>query len=210
MGELARKRSARDLWISRSHLWAGGLVVLLALGVSFLGGYTLGTRRVEPGVAEPTLTGEVGDDELVELLARIDASSDPTGGLGSLSFPDELASTEASATLPDPQEEEDPSAVVQPGFEEVVGEVDPVPPGTWTIRVASLGEREEAARLKAALIERELPAWQRMERVGGEATWQVSVGGYPDERAARTALVALKASLVGVPEISGADVAELQ
>ncbi len=210
MTELIRERNAHDLWISRSHLWAVGVGVFLALGISFLGGYTLGSRRVEPRLAEPTLTGQVGDDDLVELLARIDASSDPTGGLGALSFPEELASAEASPTLPDARQEADGSALVQPGFEEVAGEVDPVPPGTWTIRVASFAQRDEADRLKSALIERELAAWQRLERVGGEATYQVSVGGYPDERAARTALVALKASLEDVPEVRTADVAVLQ
>ncbi|MEQ1564918.1 MAG: hypothetical protein ABMA64_04720 [Myxococcota bacterium] len=84
MSELARRRDARDLWISRGHLRAGAALGLLACAASFLLGFVVG--RDHP----PTPSTAAPDESLVDLLARIEATADPDAAVRELTFPDTL------------------------------------------------------------------------------------------------------------------------
>jgi hypothetical protein len=94
--ELTRSRRARDLRVSRGQLYALGVAVLLFTGVGFSMGFAVGQRQV-PEPVEPSVgfLGEVPDDRLVELLARVEASADPASGMHRLTFPDALKEQDA-------------------------------------------------------------------------------------------------------------------
>lgn len=178
-GDLARRRSARDVWISRSHVWAAGIGAVLSIAVSFGAGYTLG-RSEPPPAPRDGYAGQAADDELVEVLARVDANVTTDGGVQSLTFPDTL-------TAP--------------------VEGDPPPPGRYTIEVARFGAVQVARPLRDHLREANLPAWIGVERVGGTPTYHVAVGGYPAEKVAETALEGITEAVTtydgpaGVPEV---------
>ncbi|MBA2321432.1 MAG: hypothetical protein H0V89_09775, partial [Deltaproteobacteria bacterium] len=95
MSDLDRRRNARDLWISRSHLAALGVGTAVLTATAFAVGFSLargdGAERVPA-----SLLSEVPDDRLVELLARVEASQDPLGGIATLTFPADLS------RVPDP------------------------------------------------------------------------------------------------------------
>ena len=111
--DLVRRRRAHDLWISRGHLWAGATVTLLLMGISFSMGYKVGTSsQVSDDGAQAFLT--VPDDSLVELLARVEASADPDGGVNDLTFPDALANPTDEVEIPAEPPADSPHVVVKP------------------------------------------------------------------------------------------------
>lgn len=99
MGELARRRNARDLWISHGHLRAAGVGVVSLLIAAFVAGASLRGTPSEEGATATWLADEA-DAELVELLARVDAAGEPDGGLSRLTFPTALAAGEAVPVAP--------------------------------------------------------------------------------------------------------------
>ncbi len=201
MSELARRRNARDLWISRSHLVALGLGAGILSAITFSIGYTL---RDDPGgVRVPaSLLAEVPDDRLVELLARVEASEDPLGGIAGLTFPEDLSH------VPEPILPMGPP--LPPGTEPVVVlapvvsipptqvHIDASPPafapladaapaGAFTARVATYDGAEgatQAIALRATLRAAGLEAWVGTRLIGGQPRYRVAVGGYPDEASA--------------------------
>ena len=98
MGELARRRSARDLWISRGHLWAIATGAVLLTVVAFSLGVSAG--RADGAIGEQDRLGPAPDDQLVTLLARVEASMDPTGGVRELTFPDALLGVDVVLDVP--------------------------------------------------------------------------------------------------------------
>lgn len=174
-GDLARRRSARDLWISRSHVWAAGAVVVLSLAASFGAGYLVGQE--EPAPAERVAYTDAAEgEELVEVLARVDANVHIDGGVGELTFPHAL-------TAP--------------------VEGDPAPPGRYTVEVGRFGAIDTARPLRDHLRAAGLSAWLGVERVDGTSTYRVSVGGYPAEAAASAALAAINEAVVSYPGTVG-------
>ena len=99
MGELARRRNARDLWISHGHLRAVGVGVVSLLIAAFVAGASLQRTPAEEQ-AEATWLADQADAELVELLARVDAAAEPDGGLRRLTFPTALAAKDAIPVAP--------------------------------------------------------------------------------------------------------------
>ena len=179
MGDLARRRSARELWISRSHVWAAGLLALLAVGVAFGAGYLVGRGEPTPA-ARPGFVDDAAPGELVEVLARVDASVSSDDGVHELTFPDALTSPV---------------------------EGDPPPPGRFTIEIARFGAVETAQPLREHLRKAGLAAWIGVERNDGTPTYRVAVGAYPAEQAATDALQGVVDALgtfegsAGVPHV---------
>ncbi|MFK7930464.1 MAG: hypothetical protein AB8H79_19910 [Myxococcota bacterium] len=99
MGELARQRRARDLWISRSHLWALGVGVVAATAIAFFAGWSL-ARPASSGTGVAVGAAEPADESLVELLARVDANAVAGNGVEHLTFPDALGGSDEAAVLP--------------------------------------------------------------------------------------------------------------
>jgi len=189
MGDLARRRAARDLWISRGHLKAALVGAFLLSGVSFGVGYVLGADA--PAAAAPRGTGfvaQVPGEDLVELLARVEATRSPDGAVEALTFPDSLsgAAPAQGPVAPGPADDAEPVAFVTPPTDGPA--VQAPPEGIFTLRVSEVGT-VEAARALAAQIEVEgLQPWVGAEIRDGELRYTVSLGGFASERAAAAAL----------------------
>lgn len=189
MGDLARQRSARDLWISRSHVRAMATGTLVLAGTAFVVGFAIGRDAV------PAATIDVAapnDGDLVELLARVEAAARPQGGIETLTFPDALAGVPAAAPALDAPlpSAEAPTAVVEPSPDPgpVVGDA---PVGRFTVEVARHENGAEAAVLRERLRAADLDAWVSLELVDGRPVHHVVIGGWADEEAAGAALVEL-------------------
>ena len=103
MSELARRRRARDLWISRGHVWAALAAAALIGLAGFIGGWWMaGSRTASP--AAPVVT--TADEALVDLLARVDRRVVAHDGAETLTFPDALMGIGGPATVPEPAAED--------------------------------------------------------------------------------------------------------
>lgn len=219
MGDLARRRNARDLWISRSHLWALGAGVAVLGITTFLLGVSLGRAEAERTDDAPrTLIAEVPDDALVELLARVEASADPLGGIDLLTFPGELSRvTEPIVAVgpplppglaplmlpPPPTGPEEPPDVLEiaAGAVAMTPIADVRPSGAFTVQVLQLDGPDgaaEAVGLRNDLRKSGLEAWIASELVAGTPRYRVSVGGFPDEAAAKAAVAGVHEKTPGL------------
>ena len=189
MGELARRRRARDLWISRNHVVAAAIAAAMGMVGSFALGATLTSRPAAPAAQAPTLLGTASDESLVELLARVESAREVGGGLGKLTFPDALSGEGVALPLPEAEAElEALEAVVPPGELEAVPAADPLPEGTWTIEVDEAADLQRARQLRSLLHQADQPAWLAARLVEGRTVYRVGVGGYASEEAAESAL----------------------
>lgn len=193
MGELARKRAARDLRISYSHLWAMGAGTLLLVGISFGLGFSLAHGPESSHAAEPApLVPGDDDGRLVELLARVEASSRPHGGVEDLTFPDALTGQVAQgpvAPMEGTDVATDPPTPVEPGpATPTLPEGDAAPSGAFTLEVGRFTEAVAAESARDRLREAGLPAWMSVALIEGKPEMRVAIGGYADAETAATAL----------------------
>lgn len=209
MGDLERQRDARDMWISRSHLVAMAAGALVLAGTAFALGFTVGRSTAPPG-AVATADGE---RDLVDLLARVESSSRPHGGVDDLTFPTALGGTDVGpAPLPGALSTPKPSdaalqAPLPPGEPVLVpgGETDAAGDtphgGAFTIEVARFDDAVKADVLKKRLIGTGLDSWVALREVDGKAAWRVEVAAYPDQSGADAALpdVVARVKALGVP-----------
>lgn len=191
MSELARRRNARDLWISRGHLAAAASGAASLAVASFAIGFFLGEHR-RPPVGEPPPFAP--DEGLVELLARIETTAALPGGVDeALTFPDLLRS-EAEPRIPAPEGPREGRVVVggqAPPF------ADAPPPGAFTVVVGGGADPAAVQAEAQALRHRGLAAWVSVAVVDGAFAYRIGVGGFADEAAAREALALARAA--GVP-----------
>lgn len=197
MTELRRRRSARDLWISRGHLWAAGTAAGLLAVIAFSLGVVVGGGEPAHASAEPVRLPDVPDDSLVELLARVEASADPSGGVSELTFPDVLAGGPRTARVPEGAQVTSGPAVVTPAPGSSGPQVDARPSGSWTVLVLATPSEDRARALRDQLQARELEAWLGLVQVAGHPEWRVAVGGYSSESQAEAAVADLQRS--GLP-----------
>lgn len=209
MEELKRQRNARDLWVSRGHLYAMAAGTLVLSLTTFVLGYTIGRDRAPEAPTEVAVA--VGDEPLVELLARVEASARPHGGVDALTFPDALegtpalvpgvAMTDAGPVLPIPPPviSDAVPVVAEPGnAPEPVG--DATPSGSFTVEVSRFEHADDAVLEKQKLRAAGLDAWIGLAHVDGRPVHRVSIAGYADEPAATAALpdVAAKVRSLGL------------
>ena len=100
MGELARRRHAKDLWISFGHVRAGAMVFLAMIVGSFVAGYSIADSGEPAAPGHVPWLADAADQELVDLLARVDASAEADGGLSRLGFPEMLSEADADLSVP--------------------------------------------------------------------------------------------------------------
>lgn len=185
MGELARRRQARDLWISRNHVRAGAAIGAFLLVAAFAAGASTATREVAY-VDSPAWLEKTADTELVELLARVDAAGEPDGGLSRLTFPTALASDEAISVAPPYGEKALSSThIVTSGGG--ASTATPLPLG-WAVVIEDLSAEkaaEVADRISGVGVE-DVRVDERI--VGGVHQLRVGVGGL-DSQADATALL---------------------
>ena len=90
MADLASKRNARDLWISKGHVAAAAVLCMALVICAYALGYLAGSTQVE----KDSLTGQTHqptDEGVVELLDRIEGSTVDPKGSNTLTFPGVLA-----------------------------------------------------------------------------------------------------------------------
>lgn len=186
MGELAKRRGARDLWISRGHLWAGAFAVLALCVGSFAAGFRVGRTQPVGGTEQRSAGAPVEDAALVDLVARVEATATPDGGVRELRYPQALSGGEVPLPVPtDPHGAPPPIEV--PASATPVLAVDPLPDGTFGVIVERFPSSAQALARRDELRGKQLPAWLGVERVGGELVSVLWIGGFSDRAAAEGA-----------------------
>lgn len=172
MGELARQRRSRDLWVSRQHLWALGVGVGLLVVGAFFAGYGLSRG----GVPEAPAAASTGapSESLVDLLARVDTRVVAQDGVDTLTFPDTLTGVGQDPGLPEPLAPQADPSHVSPGHT-----------GSHPADlVLSVDDVEEGEALTALLRAR---GWQVELAVGQDEGPELVVVGGDDVAQAREA-----------------------
>jgi len=191
MGDLARRRSGRDIWISRGHVWAVSAGAVVAATLAFGVGFASGRASAPVEIADvQTFASTVPDEALVELLARVEAGAARDGGIEELTFPDALRGRIAGPTSAAPAIDGGTGVVVEVpagDFAEVSAE-PPAQQGHFVILVERFRDVLDARSLRDDLREAGLPTWVGVERVDGALTYKVSVGGYGRRASAEQAL----------------------
>ena len=197
MGDLGNRRAARDLWISRGHVTAALVAVFVLSGASFASGYLLGRGPATPRRAEPVVwADQVPGQDLVELLARVEANRSVRGGVEALTFPDALV---GAVPVEGPMAPD--AAAAEAVFEVpalpvlVTPDVESPPDAAYTVRVAGAADPEVARHLAEGLTLAEMSAWVGAEIVDGELQYVVSAGGFATKEAAEAALLAVGADM---------------
>ncbi|MEQ1506227.1 MAG: SPOR domain-containing protein [Myxococcota bacterium] len=190
MSELARRRNARDLWISRGHLAALAVGAVALSATTFAIGFAIG-RNQRP--SDAVVSGPfVPDDQLVELLARVDANAAPDGATEELTFQDTLrGSTLELPAVPVAPEPTGRTLTTGPGVH--LGG-DPPPAGAFTVVVERSADGAAMRALQAKLAEAGVTAWVGAELVDGVPAFEVAVGGYPTAEAAAAVVPVVRAA----------------
>jgi hypothetical protein len=205
MSDLARRRDARELWVSRSHLHAAVVASILVSVISFGFGYLLGHSRAGVVSAPPerSLLAEVPGEGLVALLAEVER-----GAVGSASsaivYPELIDEQEPMQIPTEAEEVPGVRAELAPGRLEEVPVPDPTPDGAYTIDVGDFDDLAVATDLRDHLRAQGVEAWWGLERVAGVARYHVAVGGFEDEAAASEQLAGVAAMLRTSPVTPGA------
>lgn len=174
-GELTKRRRARDVRISRSHLWAAAALLVSAVSASFVAGYVLG-REIPAPPPRTSYVAQARDGALIDVLARVEANVDVDAGVERLTFPHALSTPV---------------------------EGDPPPPGRYTVDVGTFDAPEPARELRAHLRSKALPAWLTVERVGSEPRYRVSVGDFEAGEEADRFLKRVESALEGYTGLVG-------
>lgn len=97
MADLASKRNARDLWISKGHVGAVAVLCFALVVGAYAAGFAMG-KASKAGDNKQTST-PVANATVVELLDRIEGSTVNPADQRTLTFPDVLAGSEDSELL---------------------------------------------------------------------------------------------------------------
>jgi hypothetical protein len=201
MSDLRRRRDARDIWISRGHLAAGLTLMVVSSGTSFVLGFLVGRDEAASAPVEVEPIGIPGD-ELVDLLARVEASALSDGGVEALTFPDALrgdpgggpevpaaGSSGRGSSGEDVQQL--PAVPSAPGVPASVGKP---PAGEFTVVVSSSRSLGEMRELQKRLAQLGLESWVGAELVEGVTTYKVAVGAFATEPEATAAMPVVRAA----------------
>jgi len=176
-------------------------VVAFSFGVVVGGGETAHASR-----APFASLGDAPDDSLVELLARVEASADPSGGVAGLTFPDALSGEGEPGALPQAPREFGGVAVVEAAPRTAPPVADDPPRGRFAVTVLRTDNDRRALALRDQLGARGLPAWVGAEVDEGVRTWRVALGGFPSEQKAEEALEGYRAEALDLPLLGTATV----
>lgn len=179
MSELERVRIENDVHLSRGHLRAAAVGAVLACATSFFLGMSFAGRHATPVV----VTSSHGPrEDLVELLARVEASDEVRDGVETFTFPEAL--TQSSG------------GTVAPG--------DAAPEGRFRVELGSFSDVAEARRLHDQLREAGVPVWVGVQLQAGVMRWRVETGAFDTEAEASAHVTSLADVLAGLgarPEI---------
>jgi cell division septation protein DedD len=144
-------------------------------------------------------TAEVPGDALIDLIARIDASSLPAGGAEALTYQDDLRGPAGApaeeATAPEAEAAPEP-VHIGAGTATVPAVADTPPAGAFTLWIAESADPAEAVALRTKLRTAGHAAWIAAALTDGEPRYTVAVGGYPDAEAAGAGAAAVRGAQV--------------
>lgn len=186
MGELGRERQARSIHVSRGHLTAGAVAVVLWTVCCVSLGYLWGRQGAAPaGVAAVADPPERLNRELIDAISRLEGAE----ALGEL---DAGYRSEHQLTPPTQRRE----AVGDP----LQG--DPAPVGSHTL---SLGQYDVAVarELRDELARHDIHVWRAPVVTGDQITVRLAIGGFdgPDAAATEGARVAPVLGSLGVDRV---------
>jgi hypothetical protein len=191
MSELSRRRRSRELWVSRGHLWAAAAGVLMVALLSFLLGNAVGRQSAGLSVGPESLSG---GEELVELLARVEASSSAGGGADRLTYPDALTGRPTEVGMPEAPALPGRVVVQAPPFAALPG-VGTRPNDGYGFRVVRTADAGVARTHLESLVASDLPVWVLTTRSNGVDAYAVGVGPWETEDDGRLAAAASRGSL---------------
>jgi hypothetical protein len=208
MSDLARRRDAREYWVSRGHLHAGLVASLLMAFVSFGFGFLLGQSRVGAATAPPerVLLAHVPGEDLVALLAEVERGTLASAS-SAIVYPELIEGEQPPALPAAPADLIGVDATLAPPPRAMELEPDPVPPGVMTVQVGTFAELDDARRMRDHLLAQQVQAWWSVERVDGAPVYRVAIGGFLDAASAEAALVSVAPIVrtspvtVGAPEV---------
>ena len=202
MAELTR--GPDQIWITRSHLLAlavtTGCIALLSffLGVSV--GRSSGGDGASGSGAAP-LVPDVGQQENLEAVLRQAAHKQENST--DFSFQDDLPTEQVGELPPETPPAEvgatSNAAAPVPAPSAPVVAIEPpsgaVPSGGYAVQVGAYGSAAGADTRVTELTEAGLKAYRVTAMVDGHKAWQVRIGGFSTEAAAKEALPGLRAQL---------------
>ena len=183
----------------------------MAVAAAFSAGLLVGGGEDAHAAHETSITLDaVPDDGLVELLARVEASADPSGGVAGLTFPDALAGASGRRAVPSEPNGAGEAAVVPPARHTAAPNVDPAPAGAYTVRILLTTAESRAIALRDQLRARGLPAWVGALVVDGRMHYRVALGGFQTEADASEAMAFYRTRVDDVPLIGGGAIEEIR
>lgn len=176
MSELERVRWEADVHLSRAHLRAAALGVALACVTSFLLGVSVAQRQPAEVLAGPA---HVPREDLVELLARVEASDELHDGVEEFTYVDALTQSSGGAVV----------------------EAEPAPAGRFRVEVGRFTDVAEARRVRDQLRDAGFPAWVGAQLHAGVMQWRVASGAFETEEEAAAHVTSLGETLGAWPEL---------
>jgi hypothetical protein len=199
MSDLARRRDAREVWVSRSHLHSAVAIAVLLAMFSFGTGFLVGRHQAASTGDRETLAfaGDVPGRELLAVLAEVERNS-ITSASSAMVYPD-LLDKNGTAQVPTTEPavaglRADVPAPVSAAFT-----ADPTPAGSYTVEVGTFDDMLAARAAREQLRNRSIKAWWWMERVDGQARYHVSAGGFATQPEAVAELAAVVSALGDAP-----------
>ncbi|HMV68181.1 MAG TPA: SPOR domain-containing protein [Myxococcota bacterium] len=193
MSDLERRRDARDVWVSRSHLHAAvvaaALLSLTCFGLGFLAGRHQAVTSAEQ--REGSLADAVPGRDLLAVLAEVERTS-LSSATSAMQYPD-LLRKGASPQVPAEPARPPGVAADVPSPVTAPFDADPVPGGAFTVEVGVFSDVAGARAARDHLRQRELAAWWWLERVDGVAAYHVAVGGFATQGEADAEVVRVAA-----------------
>jgi len=192
MGELANRRAAREIWISRSQRNAWIATSLLAIAVAFAIGMGAGKRSSRIGERAPATTGTlagVAEPGVVELLARAEVAA---MGADALTFDQELRGERALST-PDPVEPPTGDARV-----DAPAHAPPLSAGstasTWQVEILRTTQRSAVRQARLGLQRLGYSPQLVVNSLWGEQEFSLRAGAGSSRSEAKQVLAELKSS----------------
>jgi SPOR domain len=189
--DLVRRRQSRDLWISRGHLYAMVVLLIISAATSFVIGFVLGRDAVPAPL--PAADVAPADEELVRVLSNIERATHPSG-VELVGAPGALERAPAAPTVA--------SDAPAPTATALVTSAPPqnpegyVPPADhhFTVVAGEGSSRAELEPVGRALAERGLHVWYRLSVVDGAPRFRVAIASYATSEEAALALPVLRAA----------------
>lgn len=198
MADLLRGQGAGQLWLTRQHLMAAGVMTLSIAVLSFFLGLKVG-RLTAPDAAAQESAGLLPDTQKQESLQAVLREVEASQPARDYQFPSVLPADGAAApTVEEPgagAASEAPAGEAPDAPESAAA--GKVPAAGWAVQVASYQKAEDADARVEALTAEGHHAYRVAALAEGETWYRVRIGGFSSEAEAGKALPDLQEALGG-------------